>query len=228
MLFYLDFLSHLDFLQVLAFLLAFILAIAIAMSFHEYAHARTAYAFGDDTARLSGRMTLNPLAHITPMGLVSFMLIGFGWAKPVPINPAKFRSYKKHSSIVLLSGVLTNLLLAFVFSGLFYFLGSLLASNAESNICFFLYYFFSLSIHLNLVLFLFNLIPLPPLDGFNLISLWTKYNNKFVDFLTNYSFLILLFLVLPFFNGGSLLSLIYDHVIPAIASVFGFFWGLFV
>lgn len=228
MLFYLSFLSQLPFVQVIAFIVAFFLAVCIAMSFHEWAHARTAFACGDNTAKLAGRMTLNPLAHISPMGMFSFVLIGFGWANPVPINPTRFRSYKKHSSFVLLSGVLTNFVLAFVFSGLFYFLGPLLLNNMDNTICFFLIYFFYLSMNINIVLCLFNLIPIPPLDGYNFLSLWVKYNNKFVEFLYRYGFVILLILILPIFGGSSILGLIYNYVIPAILSIFDFFWGLFV
>ena len=219
--------SNLEPLQIIAMILAYFLAICVAMSFHEWAHSFAAYKCGDDTPKLAGRLTLNPFAHFSGMGLLMFFLIGFGWAKPVQINPTKFRNYKKGMILTSLSGVLTNLLLAFVFSGLF-FMMMLGIFDPTSLLTQFFYYFFYYSLMLNLVLFVFNLLPIPPLDGYNFISIFTKYNNKVMMWLERYSFLIILFLILPIFNGASLLSLLYDFVLNPILNLFLSFWGLFV
>lgn len=217
-------------IEIFALGLALFIAICVAMSFHEWAHARTALACGDDTAKMSGRLTLNPFAHISGWGFVFFLLIGFGWAKPVPINPAKFRSYKKNGTWVLFSGVLANFILAFIFSGLLYFFGMTLLMEYYANsslLCFFLYHMLTFCYTINIVLAIFNLLPIPPLDGFNLISLWTKYNNKFVQFMSRYGFIVLIILIIPFFGGYSILKLFYDFVLPIFGQYFYFFWGLF-
>ena len=100
--------------DLLPYLLAFMLALAIAMSIHEFAHAKVAYILGDDTAKLSGRLTLNPLAHISPIGLVCFLLVGYGWATPVPVNPLRFKKYRLGMFLVSIAGVITNFIFAFI------------------------------------------------------------------------------------------------------------------
>ena len=211
-------------------LLAYFLAICISLTSHEFAHSFTAVKCGDLTPKLTGRLTLNPFAHFSGLGFLMLVLVGFGWAKPVSINPANFRNYKKGMIWVSVSGVLTNLVLAFVFSGLS-FLTLNLAGHLflEGNIfIIFLAYFFDFSVTLNLVFCIFNLLPLYPLDGFNLLSTFLKYDNKFVQFMYKYGFIILLILILPLIGGQSILSYFYDYVIGGIYSLFNAFWGLFV
>ena len=210
-------------ITLVALVLAYVIAICFSMGAHEYAHARTAFAFGDDTAAMQGRMTLNPLAHVSGLGLVSFVLFGFGWAKPVPINPGKFRSYRKGATWVALSGVLTNLVLAFIFSALTFFVAPLLW-GVDNVFCHFLGYLIEYMFLINLVLAVFNLLPVPPLDGFNLLSIWTKYGNRFVNFMSQYGMFFLILFILPIFGGSSILSLFYSHV----GTVFLWFWGLFL
>ena len=94
--------------------------ILFSLSFHEYAHAWTANKLGDDTARLSGRMTLNPLSHIHPIGFLMMMTVGFGYAKPVPVNPLRFKNSRKGMAVVSVAGPLSNLILAFIFSFLYF------------------------------------------------------------------------------------------------------------
>ena len=208
---------------------AYFLAICVAMSFHEFAHSLTAYKCGDPTPKAFGRLTLNPFAHFSGWGLLMFFLLGFGWAKPVKINPNNFRHFKKGMVLVSLSGVLTNLILAFVFSGLYVLtsvLGADLLANDNVFIIFFAY-FFQFGIILNLVLCIFNLLPIYPLDGFNFLSTFLRYDNKFVQFMYKYGFIILLIAILPFFAGNSILGYFYNYVIGWISSGFFAFWGLF-
>ncbi|MBR4407151.1 MAG: site-2 protease family protein [Clostridia bacterium] len=231
MLYLISSLQGLSAIEILAIALAYFIAICIALSVHEWAHAFVAYKCGDDTAKLAGRLTLNPIAHMSGWGLLCFAFIGFGWAKPVPINPSRFRSYRKHSILVILSGVLSNFILAFIFSGILYFLGGIIFAEYMINsslLCLFLYYFLLFCVQINLILLIFNLLPIPPLDGFNLIAMLTKYGNKFVDFMNRYGFVVLLFMLLPFFNGSSMLTLFYNNALPLFLSYFSFFWGLFV
>jgi len=139
--------------------------ILMALTFHEYAHAYAAHRFGDDTARLSGRLTLNPLRHLDPLGTIMIFLVHFGWAKPVPVNPYNLRNPKKDMLWISAAGPLSNMLLALI-SGLLFRLFSDFAMVAERNSLaglLLLVVFFSLKI--NLALAIFNILPIAPLDG---------------------------------------------------------------
>ena len=144
--------------------LGFLIIIGLAVSIHEASHAYVANRLGDPTARLMGRMTLSPFAHIDPIGtvVIPFILLilsqgrlTFGWAKPTPINPLNFRHPRRDSAIVALAGPVSNFLLAVIFAFLF----RIFHHNPLVNIL--LLYV----VQLNLMLGLFNLIPFPPLDG---------------------------------------------------------------
>ena len=160
--------------------------IFVILPLHEYAHARTAYKLGDDTAMYQGRMTLNPISHIDPIGALCLLLGGFGWAKPVPIDPTRFN--RKHSmrfgvAVTALAGPVSNLIAAFVGMVLyrFYILSSvytnyitdLAAGEAVKNgpelLQIMLYFFVSI----NIGLAVFNLIPIPPLDGSKVLGYFT-------------------------------------------------------
>lgn len=164
----------------------------LAITSHEYAHAYAATKCGDDTARLSGRLTLNPIAHIDLLGALCFLIAGFGWAKPVPINPLKFKKYRSGIAKVSLAGVTANLILCFI-SSFFYVLFSniLVADNAFSV---YTVFFFQFSMIFNALLFVFNLLPIYPLDGFNYLSTKLKPNSKFIQFNARYGYFILLIL----------------------------------
>lgn len=152
-----------NFMEVAPFLLA---ALIPALCFHEFGHAFMAHLFGDDTAKLEGRMTLDPLAHLDWMGTFMFVLVGFGYAKPVPVNPSNYRS-KSGLFWVPAAGPLMNLLLAILFAGFIRF-GIHEMVNPELGI--FLYKVFYWSIMVNLFLMFFNLIPIGPLDGRQIVE----------------------------------------------------------
>ena len=180
------------------FLLAFPGRI-LALSLHEFAHAWTAHHCGDDTAKMMGRLTINPLKHLDPLGTALMLLVGFGWAKPVPVNPRNYRNYRKDDLKVSLAGVTMNLILFCL--GNILMLGLLIAAIRRSadpttsqyltmlferydyyNVAiwqveesfgeiagylFQMLYYFTVT---NLVLCVFNLLPIPPLDGYHVLN----------------------------------------------------------
>src|SRR5690606_27408402 len=132
----------------------------LALSMHEFAHGAVSYRLGDPTPAYAGRLTLNPLAHLDLMGSLAFLIsiqagLGFGWAKPVPVDPRYYRNYKKGLVLVGLAGPLANFTLAFVFSLLL----KVLINNP------FWVQFLLINILVNISLGVFNLVPIPPLDG---------------------------------------------------------------
>ncbi len=136
--------------------------ILIALTVHEFAHAYTAHRLGDPTARMLGRLTLNPLKHLDPLGTIMLFIAQFGWAKPVPVDPHYFRSPKRDMLLVALAGPVSNLLLAFL-AGLLLRLGRAeIVPLAYGSIFYVMTY---MSLIINLSLAFFNLLPIPPLDG---------------------------------------------------------------
>ena len=214
--------SGLPFIEILALILAYIVALLISFCVHEFSHAFVAYKMGDPTAKALGRLTLNPFKHIDSTGFMCLLFFGFGWAKPVQINPTHFKRYKLGMILVSIAGVLANLILAFLFCGLYFFVADFLTSS--TNLFFiFLYYLLYFLVVLNLSLFVFNLLPIFPLDGFNFIKAITPSGNKFVNFMQRYGTIILLiFLITPIFEY------IYSFVTGGLISIFCDFWGLFV
>lgn len=155
----------------------------MAIVVHELAHAYVAYRFGDSTAMMSGRVTLNPQAHIDPLGTVALPLIGaalggvmFGWAKPVPVNPTRFKNYREGLFWVSFAGPLSNFLLAF-----FCIIGfAVLITQVSPS--FFFYDVFSQMLYqailINIVIGGFNLIPFPPLDGSKMVMSFLNYETS--------------------------------------------------
>ncbi|MGO4181545.1 site-2 protease family protein [Paenibacillus sp. MCAF9] len=148
-----------------------VLALIIAFTVHEFAHAYSAYKFGDDTAYNAGRVTLNPRVHLDVLGTLLILIAGFGWAKPVPVNPSKFKSPRMMSIVVTAVGPLSNLLMGtisiFIYVAI---LASDILSGASVGVDAAVHRFFDYFIWYNYLLFIFNLIPLPPLDGYRIIA----------------------------------------------------------
>ncbi len=188
-------------------------AIIIGLTLHEWAHAYAAYRLGDPTARNLGRMTLNPLAHIDPIGFLMLLLIGFGWAKPVPVNPRNFKNYKRDDIIVSLAGIFTNLVVAFLFS--FVYVAGILKWGLVTNEAFMS--IFGSIITINLALAIFNLIPIYPLDGSHVFeTLLVRKIPRVFMFLRQYGQWILLALLI-----SGVVSTVLSYLISAISS--GFF-----
>ena len=141
-------------------------ALLIALTIHEYAHARVAVALGDPTPKVLGRVTLNPLSHLDPVGLIMLWLVQFGWAKPVPINPNNFADWKRGTRLVSLAGPVANILLSLVMAILFTGLikiGVIDGNDWLSNVIRLTYVY-------NIIFAVFNMFPIPPLDGSKVVS----------------------------------------------------------
>ena len=155
--------------------------IIIGLAFHEFAHAKVAYKLGDPTPKMQGRVTINPLAHIDPVGLAALLFVGFGWGVPVQINPSNFRHRRRDELMVALAGVTMNMIIAIVFAiiakVLYMTAGAVFLSSGVGSILWFMIMYV---IQINLVLMIFNLIPCPPLDGFSIIS--EIFNIKHTEF----------------------------------------------
>lgn len=156
-----------------------IITMLLVLPLHESAHALVAKWFGDDTAERQGRISLNPLAHLDPFGGLLMVLTGFGWAKPVPINPLRMKKYRAGISLTALAGPVSNLLAAFV-AGIAYNiiictksgLMALVSSEVTTMSCVLLLLSFLFQVNVGLAVF--NLIPIPPLDGYNVLSYFTS------------------------------------------------------
>ncbi|HBF86583.1 MAG TPA: site-2 protease family protein [Clostridiales bacterium] len=199
----------------IAIYLANFAAILIAIPFHEFAHAFAAVRCGDMTPKFSGRYTLNPFAHFDPLGFLMMVFLRFGWAKPVPVNPANFRNYKAGCILVSIAGVLTNLVLAVLFCPLCLISYKfLIPYDWAIYLNDFIQAFFLAAFYLNNGLFVFNLLPLYPLDGFRLYESLSSRRGKVWYFLRNKSFYILIAILL--------LGVIADYVGIPYLDIIGF------
>ena len=205
--------------------LYFLPAVVIGLSFHEFAHAYVAHRCGDDTAKNLGRMTLNPLAHVDWIGFVCMMLFGFGWAKPVPVNPNNYRGNRRKADILVsVAGITMNLLIAIIAMFLLFFL---------VYVCHFTFAvvlnLLQYIVILNLGLLVFNLIPVPPLDGSHIAEdllaphigfepfFWLRKNGMFV-----------LIAVIFILNSTGLLSAAMSGLYSLLYNLFSFIFGGYI
>lgn len=167
-------------IEIAILFLARLFVVFCTLPVHEYAHAFVADKLGDKTARLSGRLTLNPMAHIDILGAIMILFVGFGYAKPVPVNPRNFKNLKKGMALTALAGPFSNILMAVVFM----FLSNVLSLFGSSLFVQAFYVFFSFAASINIGLAVFNLIPIPPLDGSRVLELLIpdKYYYKFAQY----------------------------------------------
>ncbi len=190
-------------------------AVLIAITIHEYSHGRVAYLLGDGTAKMQGRLTFNPISHMDPIGMLMLWFVGFGWAKPVPVNPVNFRRdipMKKSMLYVALAGPLSNLIMAFVFIGITDLFLRLAYAVSTTNIVMIInpqnpmnppaiqdsigLLVLSGIIMINVYLAIFNLLPIPPLDGSKILrGLLPREYEHIIDFFNQYGFIILILLI---------------------------------
>jgi Zn-dependent protease len=171
------------------FILISLPILLVTITIHEFAHGKVADLLGDPTPRLAGRLTLNPLAHIDPIGFLMLVLVRFGWAKPVPINPYNFRDPRKGTLYVSLAGPLSNFFFAWTVS--------IIYKALPFDYSPLLSMVFSYTIWINLALGVFNLIPVPPLDGSKILEGILPYQQ--LDFfyrLQEYGFIILILVIM--------------------------------
>ena len=195
-------------------LIAGLPGIVIAMVVHEYAHARVAYALGDYTPRLQGRLTLNPAAHVDPIGLVMLFIVHFGWAKPVQINPMNFSNPRRDDILVSLAGPASNLITSFIALIILILLAKMDFPFSEGVLV-----VFNLIIIYNINFAIFNMLPIPPLDGSHILRNLLPYEMaRAYEQLERYSFIFLIIIL-----ATPVLSYVF---VPMQRFIYGIFQGI--
>ena len=190
------------------FFFAWVLAILVTLTFHEYSHALIARAFGDHTAEDSNRLTLNPLAHLDPLGFLMLLIVGFGWAKPVPINYYNLNNRRFGMAMVALAGPAANFLAMLACLGALQYVAPAFGpSNLLTN------FIFLLAL-VNASLCIFNLIPIPPLDGSKVLLAFIP--DKFAQFKENFEhygqYLLLALIIIDSFTNIGIFSGVFDFM----------------
>ena len=193
--------------RILSLLLS-IPGLVLALSMHEFAHGYAAYKMGDSTAKLDGRLSINPLRHLDPIGALCLLLFRFGWAKPVPINPYNFRNRRLGIIVVSLAGPLMNFFMALILAIIQFAMINFAPVNDVTQ---FLYTIVILTIQLNIGLMCFNLIPIPPLDGSRVLAELLPYRFKSAFYeIEKYSTFILM------------IALFTKALTPVLSTMYGF------
>ncbi len=201
--------------ETLYWLLFAIPSILIASTVHEYAHGLAAYKLGDPTAKAYGRLTLNPLKHIDPIGALSMVLFRFGWSKPVPINEYNFEKRELGTAIVSFAGPLSNLILAAIFGSI-----NLIFHPDLGSIFGIFLFTFTL---INISLAIFNLIPIPPLDGHKIVRAFLPKKIRYYwEKMEKFSFLFILLLIIPFSPIGKFVLGGISSILARLLALFGF------
>lgn len=203
--------------------------VIIAITFHEFAHAYAAYKLGDDTPRMQNRLNLNPLSHIDPVGFILLIVAHFGWGKPVEINPRNFDrkiSMSKGEAIVSVAGPAMNFVLAIVFTLIYFIIYKFALNFAFSQVGSIVMIIISSTITVNIGLGVFNLIPLPPLDGEKIFRNFMSYNVK--EWLDRYQHIFYIIFLVLWFTGlaGYIISPIINLIQAGIFKVVGLLFGI--
>lgn len=208
----------LTFQSAVAQVLAILIVIFLILPFHEWAHAFVAYKCGDTAIKYRGRLSLNPIEHIDPLGAVCLLLVGFGWAKPVPVDVRSFRHPKRDIVLCALAGPMANIVAAFagalILQAVYFFAYEFLITNVIGTI---IYTFLIYYIYVNIGLAVFNLIPVPPLDGSKILFNFLPYNA--LAWIDRYYQIIRIILIGALFSGyldrpiNLLSGLIFDGVL---------------
>ncbi len=190
-------------------MLIWLIALVIAVTVHEFAHAATAEYLGDPTPRLRGRLTLNPLAHLDPLGTIALLLVRFGWGKPVPFDPFNLTNPKRDGAIISVAGPASNILLAVVLAVIVHLFPTSILSIILVP-----------TIELNIILAIFNLIPIHPLDGGKILIglLPNDLAFRWDEILNQYGLILLLILIFPLGNN-SLVGYLISPIINVILNI---------
>ena len=208
-----------DFVTIIKIVLYSIPALLIALSFHECAHAFAAYKLGDPTAKNLGRLSIDPFKHLDLLGTLMMLLFGFGWAKPVPINPRNFKKYRRDDIIVSLAGIVANLLTAFIFMGLLAIIQKNFTNDNEVGVI--LYTIVYIIIIFNISIAIFNILPIPPLDGYHVLkNIFAKLGPNFFWNYERYGQIILLLIVFSS-AAGNIISSLSSGIFNLFAGIFG-------
>ncbi|MDR0384309.1 MAG: site-2 protease family protein [Christensenellaceae bacterium] len=197
--------SDFGFNEKILILVFFVFAVLFSLILHEIAHGYVALKCGDPTAKAMGRLSFNPKKHLDPIGTICFLLFGLGWARPVPINPNNFRNYKLGCFLVSLAGIVMNLILGFIFS--FFF--ALCYQNAGAESIWTLIFYYAMSV--NICFAIFNLLPIPPLDGFNILASFFSPWNKTIQWMRQNSFIIFIVFII-IMDSGNFIGTAFDFV----------------